>query len=188
MKRTSADGKTDLTLTAPCHGNNKLKKPRLTHENPAGRFPLAHCNHMPNLLLIFLVVLFAASACTLNLPSQTPVLNQPETQIIDFQSSIVMKALLQVLTEKRFSINAGKTHGLSLETEWLQDGSYRSMVLAEVQPLDKFRSRLKVNLLLQKKGFLRETWQPVDKIDKTVYKDFMNDVLIESYRVIYDRR
>lgn len=163
-----------------------MEKPLLTLENPDGRFPLVRCKHMPNLILI--LVLFSLNACASNAPSRTPVLSQPETQIIDFQSSVVMKALLQVLTEKRFSINAGKTHGLSLETDWLQDGSYRSMVLAEVQPLDKFRSRLKVNLLLQKKGFLSETWQPVDKIDKTVYKSFMNDVLIESYRVIYDRR
>lgn len=98
-----------------------------------------------------------------------------------------MKALVRVLTDKKFKVNAERTSGQSLETEWLQDGSYRSMVLAEVFPLEKYRSRLKITLLLQKKTFLQESWQPMDKIDKTIYKDFMNDVLIESYRVLYDR-
>ncbi|MDF1593186.1 MAG: hypothetical protein P1P89_16850 [Desulfobacterales bacterium] len=127
-------------------------------------------------------------ACVMHPPSQTPVLNQPETKNFDVQSSVLMKALVRVLTDKKFKVNAERTGGQSLETEWLQDGSYRSMVLAEVLPLEKFRSQLKVTLLLQKKPFLQESWQPMDKIDKTVYKDFMNDVLIESYRVLYDRR
>ena len=108
--------------------------------------------------------------------------------MIDVQSSVVMKALVRVLADKNFKVNAARTNQQSLETEWLQDGSYRSMVQAEVLPLEKYRSQLKVTLLLQKKAFLKESWQPVDKIDKTVYKEFMNDVLIESYRVLYDRR
>jgi len=156
--------------------------------NATGRFTIAGSNHLISLLLILSIILLGFSACALNTPSQTPVLNQPETKIMDFQSSVVMKALVQVLTEKKFVINPGRSHGQSLETEWLQDGSYRSMVLAEIQSLDKYRSRLKVRLLLQKKAFLKETWQPLDKVDKTIYKDFMNDVLIESYRVLYDRR
>ena len=160
----------------------------LKKRSVAGRFSIARFNHVLSLLLAFAVILFGVTACGLNTPSQTPVLNRPETKVIDVQSSVVMKALVRVLTEKKFSINAGRTNGRNLETEWLQDGSYRSMVLAEVLPLDKYRSQLKVNLLLQKKAFLREAWQPLDRIDKTVYKDFMNDVLIECYRVLYDRR
>lgn len=152
------------------------------------RFSIARFKNVLSLLLAFAVCLFLFTACALNTPSQTPVINRPETKVIDVQSSVVMKALVRVLAEKKFSINAGRTNGRSLETEWLQDGPYRSMVLAEVLPLDKYRSQLKVTLLLQKKRFLQETWQPLDRIDKTVYKDFMNDVLIECYRVLYDRR
>ena len=127
-------------------------------------------------------------ACSFHTPSQTPVLNQPETKIFDFQTSVVMKALVRVLTDKKFKINAGRTTGQSIETEWLLDGSYRSMALAEVVPLEKYRSQLKMSLLVQKKSFLGDAWQPKDEIDQTVYKDFMNEVLIECYRVLYDRR
>jgi hypothetical protein len=133
-------------------------------------------------------MLFAA--CVPNTPSQTPDLNRFETKIFDFPSSVVMKALLRVLSDKKFKVNAERSngHGQSLQTEWLQDGSYRSMVRAEVSTLGKYLSQLKVNLQLQKKPFLQESWESIDKIDRTVYNDFMNDVLIESYRVLYDRR
>lgn len=153
-----------------------------------GGFPVGRVNRIIFLPIALSIIIFLFTACVLHSPTQTPVLNQPETKIIDAQSSVVMKALVRVLTAKKFKVNAERTNQQSLETEWLQDGSYRSMVLAEVLPLGKYRSQLKVNLLLQKKAFLQETWQPMDKIDKTVYKDFMNDVLIESYRVLYDRR
>lgn len=156
--------------------------------NPRNGFPFGRVNRIVFLPITASCILLLLSACVLNTPSQTPVLNQPETKIFDVQSSVVMKALVRVLTDKKFSVNAERTNQHSLETEWLQDGAYRSMVLAEVLPLEKFRSLLKVTLLLQKKPFLQESWQPMDKIDKTVYKDFMNDVLIESYRVLYDRR
>ena len=156
--------------------------------NPHCGFPFGRVNRIVFLPITASCILLLFSACVLNTPSQTPVLNRPETKIFDVQSSVVMKALVRVLTDKRFKVNAERTNQQSLETEWLQDGSYRSMVLAEVLPLEKYRSQLKVTLLLQKKPFLQESWQPMDKIDKTVYKDFMNDVLIESYRVLYDRR
>jgi hypothetical protein len=153
-----------------------------------GGFSIAKFNPVISLLLILSVILFQFTACVFNAPTQSSVLNRPETKIIDVQSSIVMKALLRVLNAKKFTVNADRTNGQRLETEWLQDGSYRSMVLAEVLPLGKYRSQLKVNLLLQKKAFLQESWQPTDKIDKTVYSDFMNDVVMESYRVLYDGR
>lgn len=133
-------------------------------------------------------VFFLLSACAFNPPAESPLLNRPETSIIDVRSSVLMKALVRVLSEKKFVINTERSSGQNLETEWLQDGSYRSMVQAEVLPIDRYRSQLKVNLLLQKKTFLRESWQPMDKIDRTVFSKFINDVVIESYRVLYDGR
>jgi hypothetical protein len=160
----------------------------LNKMNPRNGFSFSRVNRIAFFPIALSINLFLFTACVLNPPSQTPVLNQPETKMIDVQSSVVMKALVRVLADKNFKVNAARTNQQSLETEWLQDGSYRSMVQAEVLPLEKYRSQLKVTLLLQKKAFLKESWQPVDKIDKTVYKEFMNDVLIESYRVLYDRR
>jgi len=132
-------------------------------------------------------IIWLIAACALNTPSQSPVSNRPETKIIDARPSVVMKALVRVLAVKKFKVNPERTNQQNLETEWLQDGSYRSMVQAEVLPLGNHRSQLKVTLLLQKKAFFQENWQPTDQIDKTVYSEFMNDVLIESYRVLYDR-
>jgi len=156
--------------------------------NAPGRFPIDRVNCIIFLPIALLCTLLLFTACAQNTPSQTPALNQPESQIIDIQSSVVMKALLRVLADKKFKVNAERTNKQSLETEWLQEGSYRSMVQAEVLPLEKYRSQLKMNLLFQKKPFLQKTWQPVDKIDKTVCDEFMNKVLIESYRVLYDGR
>ena len=156
--------------------------------NLHNRFSFGRVNRIIFLPIALSCILLLFSACVLNTPSQTPDLNRFETKIFDFPSSVVMKALLRLLSDKKFKVNAERSNGQSLQTEWLQDGSYRSMVRAEVSTLGKYLSQLKVNLQLQKKTFLQETWQPQDKIDKTVYNDFMNDMLIESYRVLYDRR
>jgi len=162
-------------------------KPALNNFNVPSEFPVSRIRRIVWLPIALSCIIMFFSACTFHAPSETPVLNQAETKIFDFQSAVVMQALVRVLTEKKFKVNADRTGRQSLETEWLQDGSYRSMVQAEVLPLEKYRSQLTITLLLQKKAFLQESWQPQDKIDKTVYNDFMNDVLIESYRVLYDR-
>ncbi|MEW6673582.1 MAG: hypothetical protein AB1427_17955 [Thermodesulfobacteriota bacterium] len=165
-----------------------MMTPALKKGNVAGRLSSAGFNQVLTPLLTLSVTLFLFIACAFHTPAETPVLNRPETTIIDAQSSVVMKALLKVLADKKFIINAGRSDGQTIETEWLQDGPYKSLVQAEVTPIAKYRSRLKVTLLLQKKAFMKETWEPTDKIDKTVYMDFINDVLIESYRVMYDAR
>ena len=165
-----------------------LLKPNLKKTNSPGGIYATRKTSTIRLSIALSIVLFLFTACVLNTPSQTPVSNRPDTKIFDFQSAVVMKSLVRVLTDKKFTVNAERTNQQSLETEWLEEGPYRSMVQAEVLPLEKYRSQLTVTLLLQKKAFLQESWQSTDKIDKTVYKDFMNDVLIECYRVLYDRR
>ena len=165
-----------------------LNKPASYQLNPYVGIPSGRFSRIILLMIALSYTIFLLAACTFHSPSERPVLNQPETTILDVQSSVAMKALMRVLAEKKFTINTGRTNDQHIETEWLQDGSYRSMVQAEVVPIEKFRSQLKVNLLLQKKSFLQDTWQPMDRIDNNVYKQFMNDVLIESYRVLYDRR
>jgi len=140
--------------------------------------------------MLFAVVgmLMLPTACVYHSPSLSAVPNEPESKVFEAQASVVMKALARVLNEKKFKVKAATADDRRLETEWLQDGSYRSRVLAEILPLDKYRSELTVYLTIEKRPFLRDAWEPLDKIDKTVYRDFMNDVLIECYRVMYDRR
>lgn len=153
-----------------------------------GRISIYGLNRVLALLVVSVLIQSLLGACVLHTPSRAPVLHRPETKLFDFQSSVVLSALQQVFADKNFTVNARRSNRQCLETEWLQDGSYRSMVIATVSELGKYRSRLTLHLLIQKKSFLQKSWQPVDEIDKTVYDDLMNNVLMESYRVLYDRR
>lgn len=153
-----------------------------------GRFSFSRIARMFLLACVLGSEFFFFSACALDTPNQSPVLNRPETKVFNTPSSVLMKALERVLAEKNFKINTARTSRQHIETDWLQDGSYRSMVLADVSALDKYRSQLSLQLVVQKKAFFQEVWQPLDEIDKTVYANFLNDVLIESYRVLYDHR
>ena len=120
--------------------------------------------------------------------SDTPVavVNRPETRILDLNSSIAMKALKRVLNKKNYTLNSGRTDPRQVETEWLQDGLYRSMVKAEVSPLAKGRCELTFHLILQKKTVWKKSWQPVKEIEAEVYDRFADDVLMEGYRLLYD--
>ena len=120
--------------------------------------------------------------------SGTPVTvkNRPETRILDLNSSLVMTAFQRVLNKKKFIINNRRTDPQYIETEWLQDGLYRSMVKAKVKPLTKGRCELVFHLILQKKTVWKKSWQPVEEIGAEVYDRFADDVLMESYRLLYD--
>lgn len=115
-----------------------------------------------------------------------PVENKPVSRILEMKAAIVIKAVAHVLAEKKFVLNPEKTNLHYFQTEWVQDGAYRSMVSGEVTPINKGSSKLSLHIVLQKKKLWQEAWQPVEKIDPVVYDKFMNDVLIESYRVLYN--
>jgi hypothetical protein len=140
-----------------------------------------------------IISLLVISACILTLLAncgptsvlREPVPNKPETRVFDLKPSIVIKGVERVLKNKRFTLKAGRPDSRQLQTEWLRDGSYRSMVYVEVKPAGKGHSELTVHLILQKKKALKESWQPVDEIGRHIYDNFMDDVQIESYRVLY---
>ncbi len=134
--------------------------------------------------LLLLLVLFMS--CTPHSSLQMPVPRRAESKVIDLKASVVRKAVVQVLSRRKFTLDSGRSNAQYLQTEWLRDGAYRNMVKAEVNSLDKDRTELTVDLILQKKTLWKESWQPVDKIRKDAYDDLMNDVLIESYRILYD--
>lgn len=136
---------------------------------------------IPLLLFIFLL-----TNCAPHSPFQETVPNQAESRDFDMKASIVRKAVEQVLTQRKFTLNPERSNVHHLQTEWLQDGMYRNMVQAEVKPLNENRSELTLYLILQKKQLWKESWQPLDEIGKDAYGDLMDDVQIESYRILYD--
>ncbi len=140
-----------------------------------------------SLLVILSCILILLANCAPNSFLRNPVPNKPETRVFDLKPSLVMKGVERVLINKKFTLKPGRSDSQQLQTEWLKDGSYRSMVYAEVKPAGKGRSELTVHMILQKKKG-KESWQPVGKIGKDIYDDFMDDVLIESYRVLYNGR
>jgi len=99
---------------------------------------------------------------------------------------VVIKAVKRILEKKQYTLNPERTNRQHLETKWAQQSAYRNMVKADVKSLAKNRSELSVQLILEKKNFWRESWQPTDEIGKDIYDSFMDDVLMECYRVLYE--
>ncbi len=149
------------------------------------RLPFTVQLFLPLILLAGSLLFFS---CSFQAPTQSLTANQPQKDIIDVQPPVVKKALLQVLDKKNFKINTARTDQQNFETEWLEDGQYRSMVQAEILPVSKYRTQVILNLLVEKKGLLQKTWQPENEIEKTVYSDLMHEIVMESYRILYDKR
>ena len=137
-------------------------------------------------LVISACILILSANCGPTSVLQEPIPNKPATRVLGLKPSIVVKGVERVLKNKKFTLRPGQSDSQQLQTEWLIDGSYRSMIYAEVKPAGRGRSELTVHLILQKKKS-KETWQTVDEIGKDVYDDFMDAVQMESYRVLYDR-
>lgn len=131
-------------------------------------------------------VLFLLTGCAASGSLDRPVLNKPESRIFDMKPSVVMKAVKQVLEKKKFGLNSDLSGLRHVETEWLREGSYRSKIKADIRPLSHRSSELNVQIFLQHRSVWQKTWQPVDKIGDKVYTEFMDEVQMECYRVMYD--
>jgi len=141
-----------------------------------------------SLLFIILIsgLLILLTHCAPHTNLQKTVPNRPETRVIDMKPSIVMKAVEQVLIKKKFVLNTEQTGLQHIETEWLQDSLYRSMATAEVKPITKNQCELTLLLILQKKIPFQKTWQPMEGIGTDFYDRLFDEVLMESYRTLYD--
>jgi hypothetical protein len=140
------------------------------------------------LLSALLAVLFLLlTCCSYLVEREEAVPNRPATRTFTARATVVRKALERVLTTKHFTVDAEQSLPLRILTCWLQDGPYRSKLKADLEPGPQGRqTRLTLYLILEKKVKGRDEWQTVDEINKMVYDDFMEDVAMEIYRVIYD--
>ena len=118
---------------------------------------------------------------------QEMVKNKPQKKVIRLKPEVVKEAVERVLEEKKFTLDDRQSNELRIQTEWLEDGGYRSMAVVDIKPLSKGQTQLKVYLHLEKKLLLRDEWEPMDEIGQDTYKLMLSDIELECYRVLYDR-
>jgi hypothetical protein len=118
---------------------------------------------------------------------QEMVTNRPEKKLFKMKPDVVREALEKVLEKKKFVLAAKQSNELHLETEWLEDGGYRSRAVADIKPLSQSKTELSVFMYLEEKGLFSDEWEPMDEIGEDTYRILMGDIEMECYRVLYDR-
>ncbi|MBW2072251.1 MAG: hypothetical protein JRI89_13485 [Deltaproteobacteria bacterium] len=136
-------------------------------------------------LLLFL--LSALGQCTTPTGGLEGVPNKPASQVIDAPEPIVRQAVERVLQKKNFVLQPATDSPQQLQTDWLVDGRYRSKVIANFKSLAAGnKTSLTMQVFVQKKGLWEEEWKPQQKIRDRAYENLMADVVMETYRVIYE--
>ena len=118
---------------------------------------------------------------------QEMVKNRPQKKVFKLKPDVVKEAVERVLEDKKFTLDTRQSNESRIQTEWLEDGGYRSMAVVDLKPLSKGQTQLKVHLLLEKKLLLRDEWEPMDEIGEDTYRLMLSDIELECYRVLYDR-
>jgi hypothetical protein len=147
------------------------------------------CN--PRSLLMFLLLLSMASLmahCTRSMSQgQETVPNRPEIKVYKMKADVLREALDRYMEKNKFRIDAGRSSPLHVQTEWLEDGGVRTMLVADIKPLARSKTELKLQMLLEKKPMFEDKWKPVDEIAADTYRHMLGDIEMECYRVIYNR-
>lgn len=142
-------------------------------------------------LLLFLLLLSMPTfltQCTRPLTHrQEMVKNKPQKKVFKLKPDVVKEAVERVLEDKKFTLDTRMSNKLRIQTEWLEDGGYRSMAVVNIKPLGKGQTQLKVHLQLEKKLMFRDEWETMDEIGEDTYRIMLNDIEMECYRVLYDR-
>ena len=118
---------------------------------------------------------------------QEMVKNRPQKKVFRLKPNVVREAVERVLEDKKFVLDSRQSNESRIQTEWLEDGGYRSMAVVDIKPLSKGKTQLKVHLQLEKKRVFRDDWEPMDEIPEDTYKMMLSDIEMECYRVLYDR-
>ena len=151
--------------------------------------PRWDCNGRSLLLFLLLLSMPTFLAyCTKPLTHrQEMVANRSQKKVFRHKSDVVREAVERVLEKKKFYLDTRQSNELHIQTEWLEDGGYRSMAVVDIKPLRKSQTELKLQLYLEKKLTFRDKWEPMDEIGEDTYKIMLSDIEMECYRVLYDR-
>jgi len=112
--------------------------------------------------------------------------NRPVTKTFDVNEDVLRKAVERVFVKKNYQLDPERCTAHHLQSRWLEEGSYRTMITADLRSIKRSQSELTLRVLLEKKGTWSKVWAPMDEIGVDVYDLLMDDVSMESYRVLYD--
>jgi hypothetical protein len=115
------------------------------------------------------------------------VANRPQKKVFKVKPDVVKEAVERVLEKKKFILDSRQSNEVHIQTEWLEDSGYRSMAVADIKPLTKGQTELRLQVHLEKKLVFRDKWEPMDEIGEDTYKIMLSDIEMECYRVLYDR-
>ena len=138
------------------------------------------------LLVLSMTTLLAACSQPLSQGRET-VPNRPETKVFKMKPDVLREALERYMDKNKFEVDTERSSPLHVQTEWLADGGYRTMLVADMKPLSKSKTELKLHMLLEKKSLGQEKWTPSDKIGADTYRHMFGDIEMECYRVLYER-
>ena len=145
----------------------------------------------PQSLFMFLFLLSMVSLmayCTRSMSQgQETVPNRPEIKVYKMKADVLRQALDRYMEKNKFRVDAGRSSPLHVQTEWLEDGGVRTMLVADIKPLSRSKTELKLQMLLEKKPMFDDKWKPVDEIPADTYRHMLDDIEMECYRVIYNR-
>lgn len=147
------------------------------------------CN--PQSLLMFLLLLSMVSLmayCTRSMSQgQEMVPNRPETKVYKIKADVLREALDVYAEKNKFQVDTERSSPLHLQTEWLEDGRYRTMLVADIKPLSRNKTELKLQMFLEEKPMFQDKWKPIDEIGVDTYRRMLGDIELECYRVLYHR-
>jgi len=112
--------------------------------------------------------------------------NRPVTKAFDVNEGVLRKAVERVFAKKNYQLDPERSTAHHLQSRWLEEGSYRTMIIADLRSIKRSQSEVTLRVLLEEKKTWSEIWAPMDEIGIDVYDLLMDDVSIESYRVLYD--
>ena len=131
-------------------------------------------------LLLFLLLLSMPAFlayCTKPLTHrQEMVANRPQKKVFRLKPDVVREAVERVLEKKKFTLDTRQGNELHIQTEWLEDVGYRSMVVADIKPLSRNKTELKLQMFLEQKLVFRDKWKPMDEIGEDTYKIMLSDI------------
>ena len=142
------------------------------------------------LLVLLVGMILLLPHCTKPLShKQTMVGNQPQKKVFRLKPDVVKEGIKRALNKKKFKLDVNQSHELHLQTEWLEerDGSYRSMVVADLRRISKTKTELTLMMYLEKRLVFLNKWKPMDEIGEDTYRVLLGDIEMECYRVLYDR-
>ena len=142
-------------------------------------------------LLLFLLLLSMATLlanCTKPMSQQSEtVSNRPETKVFKMKPDVLREALERYMDKNKFSVDTERSSPLHVQTKWLEDDSHRTMLVADMKPLSRSKTELKLQMFLEEKPMLQDKWKPTDEIGADTYRRMLGDIEMECYRVLYDR-